>query len=561
MSEINVNVVLKATDEASKTVAEAGKQITESMRQVEEANKAVTAEQEKTNASVRSLVTGFSGLATGAFALYNAYDRVADMQVSVDRANLQVKTSLNALEDAQRRYNAAVEKYGVDSEQARAAAADLTVAQERYQVAVERANMIQGNLNEAMVQSALTVIPTVITMVDSGVKVFQNFHGAVNLVNSATAFLAANPLMAVVMAIGLVVGALITAYQTCEPFRNAINAIGQAIYNFFKPAIDAVVGALTWLWQNVVQPFIGVLKTLWDVITGNPILAALFGPITTIAYLIQHWSDVTKALGDVWNAICSGVSWAWNTFVKPIVDAVKWFCDTVYGAFKALFGWLVGGSVWTDLCKGIVSVWNTVVAPLIGTVKDFCNTIGGFFSGLADTAGKIWNSIVNTVSGAVNTIKNAAGGIASAVGNAVNSAGNALNNFASNVGGAMSDAWNSISSFIGKVCFAHAIENAVESSRKSLSVFNDAVEEAMNTAYGTIKSFGAELKAPALGPNPAAVGSTPAGSQTLVLAPTFNFPEGSIAPQDPREFAEAVYNELSAIVRRDLRAQTFFVAR
>ena len=131
----------------------------------------------------------------------------------------------------------------------------------------------------------------------------------------------------------------------------------------------------------------------------------------------------------------------------------------------------------------------------------------------------------------------------------------------SDVGGAMSDAWNSISSFIGKVCFAHAIGNAVESSRKSLSVFNYAVEEAMNNAYGTIKSFGAELKATALGPTSAAVGSTAAGSQTLVLAPTFNFPEGSIAPQDPREFAEAVYNELSAIVRRDLRAQTFFVAR
>jgi phage-related protein len=421
--------------------------------------------------------------------------------------------------------------------------------------------MIQGNLNEVMVQSALTVIPTVVTMVDSGVKAFSNLHGAVNLVNKATAFLAANPLMAVVMAIGLVVGALITAYQTCEPFRNAVNAIGSAIYNFFKPAIDAVVGALTWLWQNVVQPFIAVLKTLWDTITGNPILAALFGPITTIAYLIQHWSDVTKALGDVWNAMCSGISWAWNTFIKPIVDAVKWFCDTVYGAFKTLFSWLVGGSVWADLCKGIVGLWNTVVAPLVNTVKGFCNAITGFFQGLAGAVGNVWNGIVNTVSGAVNTIKNAVGGIASAIGNAVSSAGNSLNNFASNVGNAMSGAWNSISNFIGSVCFAHAIGNAVESSRKSLTQFTDTVEEAMTSAYGSIKSFGAELKAPALGPTPAAVGSTAAGSQTLVLAPTFNFPEGSLNTQDPREFAEAVYNELSAIVRRDLRAQTFFVAR
>jgi hypothetical protein len=58
-------------------------------------------------------------------------------------------------------------------------------------------------------------------------------------------------------------------------------------------------------------------------------------------------------------------------------------------------------------------------------------------------------------------------------------------------------------------------------------------------------------------------GSTGATSQTLVLAPTFNFPEGSINAQnqDPREFAEAVYEHLSKIVRSDLKAQTFFVPR
>jgi len=51
-------------------------------------------------------------------------------------------------------------------------------------------------------------------------------------------------------------------------------------------------------------------------------------------------------------------------------------------------------------------------------------------------------------------------------------------------------------------------------------------------------------------------------SQTLVLAPTFNFPEGTVNEnQDPREFAEAVYDHLSRIVRSDLKAQTFFVPR
>ena len=41
------------------------------------------------------------------------------------------------------------------------------MAQERASVAVERADMVQGNYNETIVRSALSVIPTVITMVSS----------------------------------------------------------------------------------------------------------------------------------------------------------------------------------------------------------------------------------------------------------------------------------------------------------------------------------------------------------------------------------------------------------
>ncbi len=216
--------------------------------------------QRRVSASMTDVVKGISGVATSALALYSAWDRVADMQVSVDRANLQVKTSLNAVEDAQRRYNAAVEKYGSDSEQARAAAADLRLAQERYQVAVERAEMMQGNLNETIVRSALSVIPTMITMVGSLSTLKQSWTvitGALTVAqHGLNAAMSANPIGIVVAAVAALVGALVMAYQTCEPFRNAINAIGAAIYDFVKPAFDAVIGALKWL---------------WDLLTNNPI--------------------------------------------------------------------------------------------------------------------------------------------------------------------------------------------------------------------------------------------------------------------------------------------------
>jgi len=256
-----LTATIKAVDDASAVFEKVQASAEESMGQVQKATQGVEAAHEQMTTNLRGVVTGFSGVATSAFALYNAYDRVQDMTVSVDRANLAVKTTLNSVEDAQRRYNATVEKYGVESEQAVSASKDLQLAQERYQVAVERADMIQGNLNETMVQSAISVIPMAITMIDSLVRIKQSWAAAQAALNVV---MNANPILLIVTAVGLLIAAVAVAYATCEPFRNAINQIGATLMDIFKPAIDAVSSALSWLWNNVVQPFINGLKWLSD---------------------------------------------------------------------------------------------------------------------------------------------------------------------------------------------------------------------------------------------------------------------------------------------------------
>lgn len=96
-----INILLRATDEASNVIAKAGNNISTSMKSVEETSNQVTKAQQEHEASTKQLALGMNNLATSAFGLYDAVDRVQDMQVSVNRANLQVKSSLNAVEDAQ----------------------------------------------------------------------------------------------------------------------------------------------------------------------------------------------------------------------------------------------------------------------------------------------------------------------------------------------------------------------------------------------------------------------------------------------------------------------------
>jgi len=243
-SEIEIR--LKAVDEASKTIAEASSRIKGELADVQAASGRVQKSQEEVAKSSRQLVMGFSGVATSAFALYNAVDRVQDMQVSVHRANLQVTSSSNAVEDAQRRYNNAVEKYGVDSEEAIAAAADLEVAQERYQVAVERAEMMQGNLNEVIMSSALSVIPTAITMVDSLGKVWRNIPDVSGVFKNISGAISNVGISAKTAAVGI--AAFLGGFMIADTILGAIPEDLRAIAGALTATIAAIVAAtVAWM--------------------------------------------------------------------------------------------------------------------------------------------------------------------------------------------------------------------------------------------------------------------------------------------------------------------------
>jgi hypothetical protein len=269
-----IDIRLKAYDEASKTVAEASSNIKNEMAQVEAANKRVTASQKEAATSTRDLVTGLSGVATSAFSLYGAYDRVADMQLSVDRANLQVKTSSNSVEDAQRRvastaealekaqkvtYEATVQ-FGAGSAKAgealareeaasrshEAAQADLALAQERLTVAEDRAQMVQDNLTEAMVQSALQVIPTCISMVDSLSRAWKNFPDVTRTLSNIASKVSEVGVSAKTAAIG--VGAFVGSFLVADTILSVIPEDMRAIAGALTASVAAVVAAtVAWM--------------------------------------------------------------------------------------------------------------------------------------------------------------------------------------------------------------------------------------------------------------------------------------------------------------------------
>jgi hypothetical protein len=314
-AEAKLTIILEGMDTASGVMKAAADKIQGDMGKVADASNRVEAAQKKTEASTKSLVLGFSGIATAAFNLFNMYDRVNDTQVQMDRTNLMVKRSTEALDQATKNYNETVAKYGEGSVEAKDASDKLSIATDALTVANERAEMAVTSHNQALTNMAIQIMPTAITMIGSLSMVMTNATAITKGFNTALEFINANPIVLVLVGI---TAALIYLYQNCEGVRNAVNAIGNAFITFGN-AVLTLSSLIVSGWNSLVgsvakgsdaaserfkamddtmynialhgqRAFQAVTSVIVDVTESAKKLAAAFGEVT------QSSSDTTAAI-------------------------------------------------------------------------------------------------------------------------------------------------------------------------------------------------------------------------------------------------------------------------
>ncbi len=238
---------------------------------------------ERVGNSTRNLITGFSGLATASFSLYQSFDRYSDMAVSVDRANLAVKTSQNSLEDAQRRYNTVLANSKSTAEQVKAAKDDLALAEERVTVAVDRATMIQDNQNEALIQMGVMITPTAITMVDSLSRAWKNFPDMSATLQRISTGIGNVGSTAATAAIG--VGSFVSAFLIGYTVLNALPENLRGIASAVTLLTSAVIaGAVAWLaYQGTVTMGVAVPVILASIGAGIAALTSMVSSAPKLA--------------------------------------------------------------------------------------------------------------------------------------------------------------------------------------------------------------------------------------------------------------------------------------
>ena len=206
-------------------------------------------------------------LALSGANLYMSYDQIQKSEIALDRAHVTLEKDTNAVQAAQEKYNEAVAKYGPNSQEATDAANKLKAAQDALTVAHERADQAQVNVNNTMMMSALTVIPSVIGIIGSLSTITASWTAIQGAAAAATEglsvamdFLSANPIVLVIAGIAALAIGLYEAYEHCGPFRDAVNAVASVLGGALSAAVNAVYQGLQWLWNNVLVPLGQILR-------------------------------------------------------------------------------------------------------------------------------------------------------------------------------------------------------------------------------------------------------------------------------------------------------------
>lgn len=181
--------------------------------------------------------------------------------------------------------------------------------------------------------------------------------------------LKANPVGAIITAIGLVITALIHLWNTNEGFRNWV----MEFYNgCIKPVFEWIGNTISELWNEHLKPLWEKLKpgitSIWETIkTVWDAIANLIGGI------IQFLSPIISAILE----LVAGAIDTWGDMVGSFVDVLGGIIDFIAGVFTG--DW---ERVWNGLKEIFTGIWDGMKAVAKGAVNVLIDIVNGIIKGL-----------------------------------------------------------------------------------------------------------------------------------------------------------------------------------
>jgi len=262
-------------------------------------------------------------------------------------------------------------------------------------------------------------------------KLWAIAQGILNFVMSQ------NPVIRIALLIGVLVAAVIYAYNRFGWFRALVQGVWAAIQtgalflwnNVLKPVFGFIVQAVQmvgrwamWLWANAIKPAWDAISLAARILITAIVVAFILPAIVAFKILggIAMWLW-TNAIKPAFDAIASIARWLWTNVFKPVFqqigDKAKWLYTN---AIKPAFDFTVAAAK---------AMWETYLKPLFKAFWEGLKTIGKWaswlytnaikpaFDAIVDVGKKAWKYGIKPIfDGWKNIIKGLGGVFHDAVG-------------------------------------------------------------------------------------------------------------------------------------------------
>lgn len=216
------------------------------------------------------------------------------------------------------------------------------------------------------------------------------------------AVMALNPIMLVVAAVGVLVGALVWFFTQTETGQEIWETFTNALHTAWEWVVDTISTAWTWLWEEVLEPVFNWIADAWETVS-EAIDAAWEHVIKPAWEAVEDaatwlWEEVLEPIfdwiGDAWDETANVIDAAWENVIKPAWDAVEnaitWLWEEV---LEPIFNWI--GEKWDEIWGNIDDVWSRTGKPLFDAIGKL---LEGDFVGAWESAKEgikgIWNTVM-----------------------------------------------------------------------------------------------------------------------------------------------------------------------
>jgi phage-related protein len=255
------------------------------------------------------------------------------------------------------------------------------------------------------------------------------------------ATMAANPIMRVVLIVGLLVTAIVTAYKNFETFRKVVNAV----FNFVAKIVTVVLAGIITYYGHLLKTLAQVIRVfgffaeviakvfefVLDVILNFAkfVYTTYKNVIDAFITLMETNETFRKVVETVFNTIIRIIALAVTLIVTSFANILKAIATGIYifekllDVAKTIVKGIIAGFV--ILGKGIFNIFKTVASGIGNFLGDALDTVKGWVMSLINLLSKIPGvdkllqsvvaSLNNFGSGFVNNLKNIGGKLSDAL--------------------------------------------------------------------------------------------------------------------------------------------------